>query len=76
MDATIGQRPRPERRQWADDQPTLQDMLSDPIVRLLMQRDGVTAADVIELVANLRSVRLSAIRSSREEPVYLRLCAD
>ena len=42
--------------QWlttCDEEPTLKDMLDDPIVRELMARDGVTRADVEELMANV-----------------------
>jgi hypothetical protein len=61
------------RGQWpgSDQQPTLQDMLSDPIVQLLMIRDGVTSADVVELVTNLQ-----AVRASKTDPVILRLSAE
>jgi hypothetical protein len=42
--------------QWlttCDREPTLKDMLDDPIVHELMARDGVARADVEELMAGL-----------------------
>ena len=31
---------------WLRDEPSIDDMLEDPIVRLLMQRDGVSDAEL------------------------------
>jgi hypothetical protein len=39
------------------EEPTLRDILDDPIVRGVMVRDGVAAVDVEELMANLRIAR-------------------
>ena len=39
------------------EEPTLKDMLDDPIVRGVMARDGVAPVDVEELMANLRIAR-------------------
>ena len=36
------------------EEPTLKDMLDDPVMGELMARDGVTRADVEELMANVR----------------------
>ena len=36
------------------DEPSFQQMLAEPIVRLMMGSDGVTAADLDRLRANLR----------------------
>ena len=35
------------------EEPTLRDMLDDPIVRGVMARDGITPVDVEKLMANL-----------------------
>jgi hypothetical protein len=46
-------------REWVriDDQPTLAELLADPIVRLLMTSDCVTDGDVAALVTGLRADR-------------------
>lgn len=36
-------------------EPTLEEMLDEPIVRLLMKRDGVTRHTVDDLIRTLRS---------------------
>ncbi len=36
-------------------EPTLDDMLNDPIVRALMQRDQVTAAEIRQIMAAART---------------------
>ncbi len=38
-----------EKACWSKLEPDLQDVLSDPIVRSVMERDGVTSADLKEL---------------------------
>ncbi len=38
-------------------EPSLQDVLSDPMVRTVMERDEVDAADVRTLLAGMRSAR-------------------
>lgn len=40
-----------------DEQPTLDELLDEPIVRLMMASDGVTRSDVEAVIANLRSMR-------------------
>ncbi len=47
---TQSQKPNPH----ADGEPSLQELLDDSIVRLLMQRDGVQPNDVIDLFAFVR----------------------
>lgn len=53
-----------------DQELTLDQMLNDPIVRLLMARDGVAEADVRGLAARIRSrrgpVTRDAVRVSPE----------
>lgn len=44
---------------------TLDELLADPIVQLVMQRDGVTAADVREVIERARRAQ-SANSESRE----------
>jgi hypothetical protein len=34
-----------------DEEPSIEEMLSDPIVRLIMQRDGLVAGDVLAVLA-------------------------
>jgi hypothetical protein len=48
-------------RGWRE--PSLDDILAEPIVRILMQRDGVREEEVRHIVAGLRTRRGS--RSSR-----------
>lgn len=42
------------------DEPSLDEMLSDPIVRLVMRRDGIDAADVLKTMEGAwRRLKLS-----------------
>lgn len=43
---------------------TLDELLADPIVQLVMQRDGVTAADVREVIERARRAQ----RGNSESP--------
>ena len=48
------------------DEPSFQQMLADPIVRLMMDSDGVTPADLNRLRADLRErVNRSVIASAK-----------
>jgi len=47
-------------RQWIEGEPTLREILSDPIVHLVMQRDGVTAAEVRRTVLTAQIGMLNA----------------
>lgn len=38
-------------------EPSLHDLLSDPVAQTLMKRDGVTAEAVIDLIRRLRAAR-------------------
>jgi len=49
--------------QDADVEPTLSEVMSDPIISLLMQRDGVTPLHIWILAAKVR-----ASRSRQSEP--------
>lgn len=42
-----------------DPPPTLDELLSEPIVRLLMRRDGVEEGEVRKLIARIASSRRS-----------------
>ncbi len=42
---------------WNQGEPSLGDLLSDPVCRLLMQRDGVTVQAMSALVDRVRSVQ-------------------
>ena len=55
--------------QWLrlDQQPTLQEMLDDPVVAALMDRDGVTRREVEALMADLRDTIPSAVPANRQE---------
>jgi hypothetical protein len=44
-----------------DEEPSIEEMLADPIVRLLMRRDGVLAGDVRTLLAGA-AARLSRLK--------------
>ena len=44
---------------WTLDEPTIEEILSDPIVQLLMRRDGVDRQD---LRARLRAIGAAAAR--------------
>jgi hypothetical protein len=47
-----------------DEEPSIEEMLADPIVRLLMRRDGVLAGDVRTLLAGAAE-RLSRLKGER-----------
>ncbi len=47
-------------------EPTLEEMLADPIIRLMMARDRVRSADVQALMADVRQ-RRSGFRDCRNE---------
>ena len=49
----------PEKR--FDEEPSIEEMLADPIVRLLMRRDGVLAGDVRTLLVRATE-RLSRLK--------------
>lgn len=42
-------------RQEPDIEPSLEDMLADPLVHLVMQRDGVSRADVQQVIDQTRA---------------------
>jgi hypothetical protein len=42
---------------WVHNEPTLKDMLADPIIQHLMRRDGVQEAEVHRLAERLRQRR-------------------
>jgi hypothetical protein len=46
-------------RRWItrNEQPTLDELLDEPIVRLMMASDGVNRSEVEAVIANLRSMR-------------------
>ena len=44
---------------WSNSEPDLQEVLSDPIVRTVMERDGVTAADLSELALVVRKRQIA-----------------
>ena len=44
-----------------DEEPSIEEMLADPIIRLLMRRDGVLAGDVRTLLAGAAE-RLSRVK--------------
>lgn len=50
--------------QKSDIEPCLEDMLADPLIQLVMQRDGVSKAHIKEVMDQTR-VRLMAVK----EPV-------
>ncbi len=43
-------------------EPTVEEMLADPIVRLVMQRDGVEAAEVRRILQRLAASRTHGLR--------------
>ena len=58
--------PNEAARFWQESgiEPSLEDMLADPLIRLVMQCDGISKADVEDVIDQTRA-RLMAI----EEPV-------
>lgn len=56
-------------RRAQSEQPTLDEMLDEPMVRLVMASDGVTRAEVESLFRNLRSMQ-------RDDGVIFRLSAE
>ena len=60
-------------------EPTIAEMLSDPIVGLLMDRDGVTAEDLRQLLAETQSrlrQRQGGPTSSRLRPAAAEISAS
>jgi hypothetical protein len=49
---------------WCDGEPTLEDLLSDPIVRVVMAADGV---DARKLEATLREIAIDRRAAQRAE---------
>ena len=49
---------------WCDREPTLEDILSDPIVRVVMAADGV---DARKLEATLREIAIDRRATQRAE---------
>lgn len=47
-------------------EPTVEDMLADPIVRLVMQRDGVEEADLRLTLRRLARARAAARRRGKD----------
>ena len=46
---------------WLDEsEPKLDEVLADPVVRAVMERDGVDAEEIRDLVAHLRATRRPA----------------
>lgn len=45
-------------------EPTLEDVLKDPIVRLMMARDGVTRAELEALIGRVRSIEPKGMAAS------------
>lgn len=43
-----------------DCEPTLQDLLDDPVTELVMRRDGVAREEIETLIARQREARLEA----------------
>ena len=44
----------PERWSRADEEPDILSMMADPIMHLLLQRDGLSVAEVLSIVADVR----------------------
>ena len=52
-----GPRPRRSRREMYAEggvEPTLQDLLTDPLTQALMRRDGVSQSSLCDLISNTR----------------------
>ena len=60
----------PKREDWLKGEPHLDEMLIDPIVRLVMRRDNLAAADVWDAIdrarANLRGRRRRGAEPTRD----------
>jgi hypothetical protein len=48
------------RDEWLCGEPAIDDMLDDPIVRLVMRRDGITERDVRAAIAPMIAVLRAA----------------
>jgi hypothetical protein len=50
-------RPQPKKPSWREPgiEPRLADVMADPLVRLLMRRDGVTFVDMTLIIERARS---------------------
>ena len=51
---------------WFDGEPTLDELLSDPVIVALMERDGIGATDLRELLAAMQKARQTR-RAPRSE---------
>lgn len=59
------------RRPWKaalDYEPRIDDMLDDPVIKALMDRDGVRRGDLVDLIL--------AVKARRREPVFTRSCCE
>ena len=55
----------PKPHPWVQGEPSLQDVLNDPTIRTVMNRDGVRIEDLTELCAIVRKRLIAApVRSA------------
>jgi hypothetical protein len=53
---------------WFDGEPTLDELLSDPVIVALMERDGIGANDMRELLAAIEKARHNPRTPRSEKP--------
>ena len=53
-----------QKAAWLSGEPTIQDVLSDPVVQTVMRSDGLTYEDVHAAI----TVALAGLRNLSEEP--------
>jgi hypothetical protein len=56
---------------WFDGEPTLDELLSDPVIVALMERDGIAASDLRELLAAMEKARQNRRTPRSETPTAI-----
>ena len=58
-----------------DPEPSLRELLGDPVLRVLMERDGVACADLLGAIDTARA-RLGLVMPQAQAAVEAALCAE
>lgn len=66
---TIGRSRPPADRWWrrVDGEPTLQELLDDPVIEAIMARDGVERDELVKLIFEVRTKLLRRREPARAE---------
>jgi hypothetical protein len=57
---------------WFQREPTLQEILSDPITQAVMRADGVEAGEVEAVLRGIAQLRSGVMEGTRPRPVLTR----